>query len=225
MTPLQHHFELIGWAEEKITIALLDRRRPRRAARLLTLPGRRGRVLERMPVTAAAGPIRTSDDLRGRRALVLGLARSGVAAARFLADAGAAVTVYDRRPAGELADAVAALDGRPVRLLLDVDHPALADAMAAADLLVTSPSISSHFPTTEPWLRDLLTEAERRRVRAGQRGRALPAPDAGADRGGHRHEGQDDDRLAARRHAPARRGCRASSAATSGHRSSSTPTR
>ena len=33
--------------------------------------------------------------------VVLGLARSGVAAARMLADAGARVTVYDRRPAGE----------------------------------------------------------------------------------------------------------------------------
>jgi UDP-N-acetylmuramoylalanine--D-glutamate ligase len=116
-----------------------------------------------MHVTAA-GPIRTSADLAGRRALVLGLARSGIAAARFLADAGATVTVYDRRAPGELADEVAALERRPLTLLLGVEHPALAEAMAAADLLVTSPSISAHFPTTEPWLRDLLTEAERRRI-------------------------------------------------------------
>lgn len=117
-----------------------------------------------MPVTAATGPIRRSADLAGRRALVLGLARSGVAAARFLTDAGALVAAYDRRPAAELADAVAALEGRPVELLLGVDPPALAEAMDAADLLVTSPSISARFPTTEPWLRDLLAEAERRGV-------------------------------------------------------------
>ena len=38
---------------------------------------------------------------------MLGLARSGVALARFLADAGARVTVYDGRPAGELGAAIA----------------------------------------------------------------------------------------------------------------------
>ena len=117
-----------------------------------------------MPVTAAVGPIRRPADLVGRRALVLGLARSGIAAARFLADAGASVTAYDRRAATELGDAVAALDGRPVALLLGVDPAALRSAMEAADLLVTSPSISARFPTTEPWLRDLLAEAERRGV-------------------------------------------------------------
>ena len=38
--------------------------------------------------------------LRGRPVTVLGLARSGLALTRFLADAGATVTVYDGRPAG-----------------------------------------------------------------------------------------------------------------------------
>ena len=40
--------------------------------------------------------------LRDRPVTVLGLARSGIALARFLADAGARVTVYDGRPADEL---------------------------------------------------------------------------------------------------------------------------
>jgi len=40
--------------------------------------------------------------LRGRPVTVLGFARSGIALARFLADAGARVTVYDGRPAAEL---------------------------------------------------------------------------------------------------------------------------
>ena len=47
--------------------------------------------------------------LAGRPATVLGLARTGVALARFLVDAGASVTVYDRRPAEELAGAIASL--------------------------------------------------------------------------------------------------------------------
>ena len=117
-----------------------------------------------MSVTAMPSPIRYRADLAGRRALVLGLARSGVAAARFLADAGAEVAVYDRRPAGELADAVNALEGRPITALLGIDAPRLVEALARADLLVTSPSISPRFPTTEPWLRDLLADAERRGV-------------------------------------------------------------
>ena len=103
--------------------------------------------------------VRSIADLRARRVVVLGLARSGVAAARFLADAGADVTVYDRRPAGELAEAIAALGTRSVRLALDVDDADATGLIAAADLLVTSPSVSADFPTTEPWLREALRDA------------------------------------------------------------------
>ncbi len=56
--------------------------------------------------------------LRDRAVTVLGFARSGIALARFLTDAGARVTIYDGRPESELTGAVAALDGRTVRLLL-----------------------------------------------------------------------------------------------------------
>jgi UDP-N-acetylmuramoylalanine--D-glutamate ligase len=111
-----------------------------------------------MPMTAER-PILSVDDLRGRRALVLGFARSGVAAARFLADHGATVTAYDRRSAGELADEVDALGGRPVQLALGIANDEAASLVAASDLLVTSPSISPRFPTTDPWLRDALTAA------------------------------------------------------------------
>ena len=104
-------------------------------------------------------PIRSAADLRGRRVIVLGLARSGVAAARFLADAGAEVTVYDRRSAGDLADAIAALGIRPVRLALGADEADAGALIAAADVLVTSPSISPQFTTTEPWLRRALQDA------------------------------------------------------------------
>jgi UDP-N-acetylmuramoylalanine--D-glutamate ligase len=113
-------------------------------------------------MTSAARPIRTADDLRGRRALVLGFARSGIAATRFLIDVGAEVTVYDRRGSEELADAVAKLEGRPVRFALAVDQAEAEALVAGADLLVASPSISPRFPTTDPWLRQALAVAEAR---------------------------------------------------------------
>jgi UDP-N-acetylmuramoylalanine--D-glutamate ligase len=95
--------------------------------------------------------------LRGRPVTVLGFARSGIALTRFLADAGADVTIYDGRPATELADAVAALEGRPARILAgpDVDP---SSAWAGAALVTTSPSINPDYPTTEPRLREALRE-------------------------------------------------------------------
>ena len=75
-------------------------------------------------MATSSTPIRTAADLRGVRAVVLGLARSGVAASRFLADAGAVVAAYDRRPASELSDAISALGARPVRLALGVSEVA-----------------------------------------------------------------------------------------------------
>ncbi|HUF06516.1 MAG TPA: UDP-N-acetylmuramoyl-L-alanine--D-glutamate ligase [Candidatus Binatia bacterium] len=113
-------------------------------------------------MSAPAAPVRSVADLPGRRAVVLGLARSGIAVSRFLADAGAVVTAYDRRPVDELADAVAALGSRPVRLALGVDEADAAALLERADLLVTSPSVSARFPTTDPWLREALRAAEAR---------------------------------------------------------------
>ena len=86
---------------------------------------------------------------------VLGLARSGIAMARFLADAGARVTVYDGRTDAELSEAIASLEGRPIRLALgpDIDP---ASTWADARLVTTSPSINPDFPTTEPRLRAAL---------------------------------------------------------------------
>ncbi|MFL5640952.1 MAG: UDP-N-acetylmuramoyl-L-alanine--D-glutamate ligase [Chloroflexota bacterium] len=90
--------------------------------------------------------------LRDRPVTVLGLARSGIALARFFADAGARVTVYDGRSEGELTEAVAALGSRNIRLMLGPEvEPATTWADAA--LVATSPSITPDFPTTEPRLR------------------------------------------------------------------------
>jgi UDP-N-acetylmuramoylalanine--D-glutamate ligase len=86
---------------------------------------------------------------------VLGLARSGVALARFLVDAGAYVTIYDGRLPDDLADSIEQLEGRSVRLLAGptVDP---AEALRGMALVTTSPAISADFPTTEPRLRSVL---------------------------------------------------------------------
>jgi UDP-N-acetylmuramoylalanine--D-glutamate ligase len=88
---------------------------------------------------------------------VLGLARSGIALARFFADAGCRVTVYDGRSAAELAPAIEALGGRHVALQLGPEVEPKA-AWAGADLIATSPSINPDYPTTEPRLRAALRE-------------------------------------------------------------------
>jgi UDP-N-acetylmuramoylalanine--D-glutamate ligase len=101
--------------------------------------------------------------LRDRPVTVLGLARSGLAAARFLGDAGARVTIYDGRPADGSADAIAALDGREVRFVLGPDEDPAATWSDAA-LVVTSPSITPNYPTTEPRLRAALARLVAARV-------------------------------------------------------------
>jgi UDP-N-acetylmuramoylalanine--D-glutamate ligase len=102
----------------------------------------------------------TIDDIRagalgGRRVTVLGLARSGVALARFLHDAGARVTVYDGARAERLEKSIGLLGARDVALRLgpEVDP---ATTWAGAELVATSPSITNDFPTTEPRLRQQL---------------------------------------------------------------------
>ena len=105
---------------------------------------------------------RSLEDLRGRRVLVLGLGRSGIALARAAGRAGAHVTVYDRRSADELTDAVSALGGLPVDQALGVSIDRARSLIRSTDLLLTSPSVSPRFPTTETWLRDELAAAQER---------------------------------------------------------------
>ena len=99
------------------------------------------------------------DSFAGQPVAVLGLARSGIALCRFLADQGADVTAYDNRTADELAPYLARLEGRPVRLLVGpgIDPRT---ALAGQALVCTSPSITSRYPTTEPRLRAALAELE-----------------------------------------------------------------
>src|SRR6266702_1979818 len=80
--------------------------------------------------------------LAGRRVLVVGLARSGVAAARLARARGARVTATDRRAASELAPTVRELEGS-VELALgghDRHH------FTSAELVVVSPGVPLSLP-------------------------------------------------------------------------------
>jgi UDP-N-acetylmuramoylalanine--D-glutamate ligase len=81
--------------------------------------------------------------LRERKVTVVGLAKSGVAAARLLAREGARLTVTDRRSAPELSSPLAALDGVPARLALGGHDRA---DFESADLVVVSPGVPLAIP-------------------------------------------------------------------------------
>lgn len=85
--------------------------------------------------------------------MVLGLARQGVAMARFLAHAGAQVTVSDLKTKSELADAVAALADLPVRLALG-GHPM--SLLRGTDFICVSGGVPLDIP--------LLVEARRKGI-------------------------------------------------------------
>ncbi len=78
-----------------------------------------------------------SVDLTDKRVLVVGLGRSGVAAAQLCAARGARVTVTDKRPAGELAAAASALPASVARELGGHRR----ETFLAADLIVLSPGV------------------------------------------------------------------------------------
>ena len=82
-------------------------------------------------------------DLAGRKVLVVGLARSGAAAARLAASRGARVTTTDRRAATELGEAVNALGGAGVALALGGHDER---DFTSADLVVVSPGVPLALP-------------------------------------------------------------------------------
>ena len=77
-------------------------------------------------------------ELSGKRILVVGLARTGVAVARFLAARGALVTVTDMKDENELGSFLAQLDGVSVNLELG-RHTTHSFLMS--DLIVVSPGV------------------------------------------------------------------------------------
>ncbi|MEA3346343.1 MAG: UDP-N-acetylmuramoyl-L-alanine--D-glutamate ligase [Chloroflexota bacterium] len=88
-----------------------------------------------------------------KRAIIIGLAREGIALARFLARRGAWVTVSDLKKAEELRENIAALEGLPIRYVLG-GHPL--EILDDADLLFISPGVPLEAP--------IVAEAERRDI-------------------------------------------------------------
>ena len=86
-------------------------------------------------------------DLTGKKVLVVGLARTGVALTRFLVQAGARVTVTDLAPAKELAEMRALIQDLPVEEELGATQPA---HVLSYDLILPSPGV----PPELPWLEE-----------------------------------------------------------------------
>jgi len=82
-------------------------------------------------------------DLRGARLLVVGLGRSGLAAARLACARGARVTLADRRAAAELGPAADEAQRIGAAVVAGGHPPELA---AAADLVVLSPGVPETLP-------------------------------------------------------------------------------
>ncbi|MBF8255389.1 MAG: murD [Anaerolineales bacterium] len=83
---------------------------------------------------------------RGRRVVVVGLARQGKAVARHFADRGASVVITDLRSVDELASAVEELAGSPVEFVLGTHPDELVDG---ADLLCLSGGVPADLPLAQ----------------------------------------------------------------------------
>jgi UDP-N-acetylmuramoylalanine--D-glutamate ligase len=77
-------------------------------------------------------------DFAGKRVTVVGMARSGVAAARALHALGAKVTVTDKKPLHQLAAQTAALGSREIAIVAG-GHPE--EVLVETDLVVLSPGV------------------------------------------------------------------------------------
>jgi UDP-N-acetylmuramoylalanine--D-glutamate ligase len=82
-------------------------------------------------------------DLTGKHIVVLGLARQGIALARFLAEQGAQVTVSDVKTAEQLAEAIKGLEGLAIRYVLG-GHPI--ELLEGCDLVCLSGGVPMDLP-------------------------------------------------------------------------------
>src|SRR5579859_3982644 len=92
-------------------------------------------------------------DLKGKTVTVVGLAKSGVAAARLCLARGAAVRATDAKGREALGEAARQLEEAGVRLFLG-GHPD--EAVEGSDLVVTSPGV--------PWEAKPLADARKRGI-------------------------------------------------------------
>jgi UDP-N-acetylmuramoylalanine--D-glutamate ligase len=82
-------------------------------------------------------------ELRGKRVLVVGLARTGVATAHFCAARGATVTATDARAEGEIGEAITPLRSAGVKLELGGHRE---NTFLEQDLIVPSPGVPTDAP-------------------------------------------------------------------------------
>ncbi|MFZ3331050.1 MAG: hypothetical protein WA197_10505, partial [Candidatus Acidiferrales bacterium] len=90
--------------------------------------------------------MRPGFDLEGKRVLVVGLARTGLATALFSAGYGAQVTATDERPESEIADTAEKLRAAGVQLELGGHGEA---SFLEQDLIVVSPGVPANLPSLE----------------------------------------------------------------------------
>lgn len=90
-------------------------------------------------MSTPATPISEVKDLKDKRVLVVGLARSGVSMVHFLAEAGALVTVSDHKSKAELAPALEQIDGLGLQYDLGGHTPKV---FLQQDVIVLSPGVS-----------------------------------------------------------------------------------
>src|SRR5262245_34468469 len=92
-------------------------------------------------------------DLAGAYVTVIGVARSGIAACQLLQEAGARVTVADRKDPRDLGSVLEKIDRSNVQIAVGPDYEA---SLNAADLIVISPGV--------PYQMEALDKARRRGV-------------------------------------------------------------
>jgi len=85
-------------------------------------------------------------EVQGKRVLVVGLGKSGVAAALFLAARGATVTVSDAKPPDQLRTEIAALAERGVTVEAGQHGP---ETFTRQDLIVLSPGVPGDLPVLQ----------------------------------------------------------------------------
>ena len=78
-------------------------------------------------------------DLANKKVLIVGMARSGLAAADVLARQGAAVSLYDQKPKESLSEELKTLSGLDIDFYLGGQEPELSEG--SFDLVVTSPGV------------------------------------------------------------------------------------
>ncbi len=90
--------------------------------------------------------MRAGFDLQGKRVLVVGMARTGMAVALFSSAYGAIVTATDAKPESELVEAAARLRAAGMKLQLGTQPP---EIFRDQDLIVVSPGVPANLPELE----------------------------------------------------------------------------